>query len=887
MRSDQGQTILLSDYRPPDYLIETVELDIVLHRTATRVRSRLTIRPSPDGRPGAPLRLDGDGLVAHAVVLDGSALQLTTELVTPDSLTIETPPQRPFTLEIETLLDPAANTQLMGLYRSGSAYCTQCEAEGFRRITYMLDRPDVLAVYTTRIEAAKEDAPVLLGNGNLVESGDCEDPGRHYAVWHDPFPKPCYLFALVGGTLDVLSDSFTTMTGRTVRLGIYVEPGKVPLAAYAMDALKRSMRWDERAFGREYDLDVFNIVAVSDFNMGAMENKGLNVFNDKYVLASSRTATDGDYAGIETVIAHEYFHNWTGNRITCRDWFQLCLKEGLTVFRDQEFSSDERSRPVKRIADVRTLRLRQFSEDAGPLAHNVRPDRYQEINNFYTATIYEKGAEIIRMLRQLVGPADFTRGMSSYFDRYDGTAATIEQFLGCFADASGRDLAIFQRWYEQAGTPELRVASRFDAAAAALTLDLSQTTPPTPGQPTKLPVVIPVAFGLVGADGAPVDLDKLEAEGLSAAELHSCIIEFDGAERQIHFSGLGQRVVPSLLRGFSAPVRLVTDLSEADLVTLLAYDSDSFNRWQAAQTLATRLLLDNAAHLRRGEATRPLGSALASAYLAVLEDPQGDPAFMAQVLTLPTEADLARECGSDVDPDALHGAREALRRDLGTALRDALRRHATPPTAPMPYSPSAPDAGRRALRNTALWLLAAGAPEEGSALSTAQFEASDNMTDQFAALGVASLMPGPAREDLLGRFQVLYADEPLVGDKWLGLQAAIPEPETLDRVRNLMTHPSFSMATPNRVYALIGGFAANQTQFNRRDGKGYEFLAEIVLALDGKNPQVAARMLNGFRLWQTMEKDRQAHAEAALARIARQPSLSADVSEIVNRLLAR
>ena len=887
MRSDQGQTILLSDYRPPDHLIDTVELDIVLHRTATRVRSRLKIRPNPAGRAGAPLRLDGDGLVAHAVALDGSALPLTTELVTPDALTIATPPQRPFMLEIETLLDPSANTQLMGLYRSGSAYCTQCEAEGFRRITYMLDRPDVLAVYTTRIEAAKDDAPVLLGNGNPVEAGDCEDHGRHYAVWHDPFPKPCYLFALVGGTLDVMSDSFTTMTGRTVRLGIYVEPGKVPFAAYAMDALKRSMAWDERAFGREYDLDVFNIVAVSDFNMGAMENKGLNVFNDKYILASSRTATDGDYAGIETVIAHEYFHNWTGNRITCRDWFQLCLKEGLTVFRDQEFSSDERSRPVKRIADVRTLRLRQFSEDAGPLAHNVRPDRYQEINNFYTATIYEKGAEIIRVLRQLIGPADFARGMSSYFDRYDGTAATIEQFLGCFAEASGRDLAAFQRWYEQAGTPELRVASRFDDTAGTLTLDLNQTTPPTPGQPTKLPVVIPVAFGLVEADGATVDLGRLAAEGLSAAELRSGIIELDAAERHIRFAGLGKRAVPSLLRGFSAPVRLVTDLSEADLVTLLAHDSDSFNRWQAAQTLATRLLLDNAAHLRRGEATRPLGPALASAYLAVLEDPQGDPAFVAQVLTLPSEADLARECRSDVDPDALHGAREALRRDLGTALRDALRRHATPPADPMPYSPSAPDAGRRALRNTALWLLAAGSPEEGLALATAQFETADNMTDQFAALGVASLMPGPAREDLLGRFQVLYADEPLVGDKWLSLQAAIPEPETLDRVRRLMTHPSFSMATPNRVYALIGGFAANQTQFNRRDGKGYEFLAEIVLALDAKNPQVAARMLNGFRLWQTIEKDRQAHAEAALARIARQPSLSADVSEIVTRLLAR
>ncbi|MDX7950374.1 aminopeptidase N [Lichenihabitans sp. Uapishka_5] len=886
MRTDQGQPILLSDYRPPDHLIETVELDIVLHRTATRVRSRLRIRPNPAGRADAPLRLDGDGLVPHAVWLEGTALPVTADLVTPDRLMLATPPRHAFTLEVETLLDPSANTQLMGLYRSGSAYCTQCEAEGFRRITYMLDRPDVLAVYTTRIEADRRDAPVLLGNGNCIEAGPCPDPDRHYAVWHDPFPKPCYLFALVGGALDCLSDSFTTASGRIVELGIYVEPGKTAQAVYAMDALKRSMRWDETAFGREYDLDVFNIVAVSDFNMGAMENKGLNVFNDKYILASPRTATDGDYAGIETVIAHEYFHNWTGNRITCRDWFQLCLKEGLTVFRDQEFSADERSRAVKRIADVRTLRLRQFTEDAGPLAHNVRPNRYVEINNFYTATIYEKGAEIIRMLRHLIGRTAFDQGMTLYFDRHDGTAATIEHFLSCFAEASGRDLTAFGRWYDQAGTPELRVSTQFDAASNSLVIDLAQITAPTPGQPSKGPMVIPIDFGLVDRNGAPVRLDGITADGLSEAELRSGVIAFDTPQRRIVLRGLDHPVVPSLLRGFSAPVRLVTDLSEADLATLLAHDSDSFNRWQAAQTLATRVLLDDTARMRRGEAAAPLPPSLTAAFAAVLDDPQADPAFVAQVLTLPGEADLARDLGQDVDPDALHAAREAMRLGLGRALGNSLRRHAAAPETAAPYSPASADAGRRALRNTALSLLAAGAPEEGQALAEARFAAADNMTDQLAALATACLVPGPGREDMLARFHASFADEPLVTDKWLALQASIPEPGTLDRVRHLMTHPAFSMGTPNRIYALIGGFAANQSQFNRRDGAGYAFLAEIVLVLDGKNPQVAARMLNAFRLWRTMESTRRTLAEAALRRITQQTSLSTDVGDILTRLLA-
>ena len=885
MRTDQGQPTLLSDYRAPDYLIDTIELDVVLHRTATRVCSTLSIRPNPKGRAAAPLKLDGDGILAQRVMLDGDEVDLGSGRVTPDGLEIEAPPQRPFTLTVETLLDPTANTRLMGLYRSGSAYCTQCEAEGFRRITYALDRPDVLSVFTTRIEADKSDAAILLGNGNLVEAADCAEAGRHFAVWHDPFPKPCYLFALVGGNLDWLQDSFTTASGRQVQLGIYVEPGKVPLAGYAMDALKRSMRWDEKAFGREYDLDIFNIVAVSDFNMGAMENKGLNVFNDKYILASAQTATDTDYASIETVIAHEYFHNWTGNRITCRDWFQLCLKEGLTVFRDQEFSSDERSRPVKRIADVRTLRLRQFPEDAGPLAHNVRPVKYLEINNFYTATIYEKGAEIIRMLRQLIGADLFAQGMTLYFDRYDGTAATIEEFVECFADASGRDLSHFSQWYGQAGTPELRVSSRFDRASSTLTLDLAQSTAPTQGQPTKRPLVIPVAFGLVGGSGAPIGLAGLTVEGASETELHTGVIELSTTERRITFAGLSEPAVPSLLRGFSAPVTVASDLTEADLAVLLARDSDSFNRWQAAQTLATRTLMRLTAQARNGGKLDPVDPSLIAAFRSVLDDEKADPAFVAQTMMLPTEADIGRDLGEDVDTDAVHVARETLRAALGSSLRASLLHHYDRLAEAGPYSPAASDAGRRALRNTALWLMAGGDPEAGAARAVAQFEAADNMTDRLAALSVVSLIPGSEREALLNRFYAMFEGDALVGDKWLALQGSIPEAGTLDRVRTLMAHPAFSMATPNRVYSLIGSFSGNPTQFNRVDGQGYDFVADIVLALDGKNPQVAARILNAFRAWRTMEPRRQERAAVALRRISTQDMLSPDVRDVVTRSL--
>ncbi len=815
-----------------------------------------------------------------SVALDGTALDLSAGFATPDRLTIEHPPQRPFTLSIETLLDPAANTKLTGLYRSGSAYCTQCEAEGFRRITYYLDRPDVLAVFTTRIEADVADAAVLLGNGNPVSAGAVAGTGRHFAVWHDPHPKPSYLFALVGGNLEVLRDSFRTSEGREVSLGIYVEPGKVRYAGYAMDALKRSMRWDETAFGRAYDLDVFNIVAVSDFNMGAMENKGLNIFNDKYVLASPQTATDADYAGIETVIAHEYFHNWTGNRITCRDWFQLSLKEGLTVFRDQEFTADERSRPVKRIADVRALRARQFAEDAGPLAHSVRPDSYREINNFYTATIYEKGAEVIRMLKTLIGPEAFGHGMALYFERFDGTAATVEDFLGCFAESSGRNLDHFSRWYVQAGTPEVRATSDYDATDRVLHLDLHQETAPTPGQPNKEPLVIPLGFGLVAPGGRTQPVVTGNQNGLTADEARQGVVELVTASRRISFKDVQPGTIPSLLRGFSAPVHLRLDLADGDLLSLLTHDSDPFNRWEAAQRVLTRGILQRV----RGDGL-PDSAAIAEGLGAVLADAALDPAFKAQVLTLPSEADLARELARDVDPDAIEGARREIRAGIGRRLGDALRKHYVDHEGAGPYSPDASSAGKRALRNAVLGLLAAGDPENGASLAQTQFDAADNMTDTLAALGVLSLIPGQAREDALARFYASFRDEALVVDKWFALQASIPEASTLDRVRTLMTHPAFSLSTPNRIYALIGSFSANATQFNRADGAGYDLVAEVVLLLDSKNPQVGARVLNAFRSWRTMEGGRRQRAEAALRRIVAQPSLSPDVNDIAIRLV--
>jgi aminopeptidase N len=875
MRTDIPTMTRLEDYRPSDFLIDTIDLDVRLDPTETRIRAVLAIRPNPAGRAGAPLVLDGDELVLTGLLLDGADMEPSQFTAAPDALTLLAPPPRPFTLTIDTVVNPTANTKLMGLYRSSGVYCTQCEADGFRRITYSLDRPDILSVYTTRIEADRDEAPVLLGNGNPSEAGRVGE-NRHYAVWHDPFPKPGYLFALVGGRLGMIGSTYVTSSGRPVAIAVYVEPGKEDRAAYALDALARSMRWDERVFGREYDLEVFNIVAVSDFNMGAMENKGLNIFNDKYVLASPETATDADYAGIETVIAHEYFHNWTGNRITCRDWFQLCLKEGLTVFRDQEFSSDERSRSVHRIAEVRALRARQFAEDAGPLAHPVRPTRYREINNFYTATVYEKGAELVRMLKTLLGEADFARGMTRYFERFDGTAATVEDFLSAFAAVSGRDLSHFALWYEQAGTPAVAAESHYVADTRRYRLTLRQATPATPGQPDKRPLVIPIRLGFIGPDGQPLDLasERIGKDG---------VFVLDRAEDELVFDS-AVRPVPSLLRGFSAPVKLTLDLDTADLLALLRHDSDAFNRWQAAQIVAMRLFV---AEIRGGITDEAGATVFAEALAGFLErDATRDPAFAALVLALPGETEIAQELASDVDPDAVHRARERLRGHLGRALGPLLARLRDDLGDPAEYTPDAPGAGRRSLRNAALDLIAAGDPASGERLAGLQAETASNMTDRLAALATISRIPGDTREAAFAAFGRRFNDEPLVLDKWFALQASISEAGTLTRIEGLTAHPGFSFGNPNRVRSLIGGFAlGNPTQFNAPDGSGYRFLADTVIALNGSNPQIAARLLTALGSWRMLEPNRRAAAEAGLRRIVAAPNLSPDVADIATRSL--
>jgi aminopeptidase N len=888
MRTEEPRPIRLEDYRPPDWLIETVELDVALHPTATRVRAKLHVRPNRLGAP-APLVLDGDELTLHSIRLDGKPLPAESFVATPDRLTIAQAPRRPFELEIETVLDPADNTKLMGLYRAGPTYCTQCEAEGFRRITYFLDRPDVMAVYTTRIEADKKEAAVLLSNGNLIAQGDLPgtSPGssRHFAIWHDPFPKPSYLFALVGGNLGCVKDTFTTMSGRNVSLAIYVEPGKEDRCHYAMDSLKRAMRWDEVAFGREYDLDIFMIVAVSAFNMGAMENKGLNIFNDKFVLASPVTATDGDYASIEAVIAHEYFHNWTGDRITCRDWFQLCLKEGLTVFRDQEFTADQRSRAVERISDVRGLRAHQFVEDAGPLAHPVRPTLYHEINNFYTATVYEKGAEVVRMIKTLLGETTFRAGMDLYFARHDGQAATVEQFVQCFADVSGRDMRQFMRWYSQAGTPEIKIEPHYDPAACNFRLDIAQNILPTPGQPNKEPMLIPLVLGLVGHSGADLPL-MLEGKPLTRG-----VIELTEPRQSFVFTNVVERPVLSLNRGFSAPVKLTMPIDPEHLRFLAAHDCDPFNRWQAIQTSAMTLLKNNVAAIRLGDGPG-LGDELADEGLmdalgATLNDPALEPAFVALTLSPPGEADIAREIGHDVDPDAVFAARRKLRAAIGARHSGLLAATYERMITPGAFRPDAQSAGRRALKNVCLDLLAMTETDAAIARAFTQYRNADNMTDRIAALETLATHDRPERAAAFEDFYTRYADDPLVIDKWFSLQATIPEPATLDRVRGLTRHPAFSAANPNRIRALIGAFAlANHTQFNRSDGAGYNFVADFVLELDPKNPQVAARLMSAFRSWRALEAQRRGHAKAVLRRVAAKPALSRDVHDIVARTLA-
>jgi aminopeptidase N len=879
MKTDTHETIFLKDYAPPPYRIDTVHLDVSLHPTATRVRSKLKLRRNA-GAPEGKLELDGEALELVGVKLDGRALTLRDYHVSRHGLLIHRVPTKPFTLEIETLCDPTANTTLSGLYRSRGVYTTQCEAQGFRRITYFLDRPDVMSVYTTRIEADIADAGTLLGNGNPTERGTLAGGSRHYAVWHDPHPKPSYLFALVGGNLASMASSFRTAEGRDVDLRIYVEPGKQDRCGWAMDALKRSMRWDEERFGRCYDLDVFNIVAVSDFNMGAMENKGLNIFNDRLILASPATATDQSYADIERIIAHEYFHNWTGNRITCRDWFQLCLKEGLTVYRDQEFSADTRSRAVQRIIDVRNLKTRQFAEDAGPLAHPVRPDRYIEINNFYTSTVYEKGAELVRMIATLIGERAFCAGMDLYFERHDNTAATVEDFIACFAAASGADLDDFMTWYRQAGTPVVRATFAHDPATRRATLKLAQATPPTPGQPTKAPVPIPIRLGLVSATGRDVPArrlgDAVNAEG---------VLVLRQPEATIHFDGLKQRPIPSLLRGFSAPVTLHLDLSDADLAFLMARDSDTFSRWQAAQTYATRLLAaDVAARVAGTKRTKPAGYIAALA--ACLDNTKLDPALRALLATPPGFGEITRHLATDIDPDAIHAAQTAFAKAIGTALGEPLTALYHAMEVKGRYSPLAKPAGRRALRNRALALLFTRGRREDVALARAHFDRATNATDETMALALLTSTRSTARREALARFHQRWRDDHIMINHWFIAQATAPLDDTLAVVTELLAHPAFSLTNPNKVQALIGAFSnANPVAFHRPDGSGYDFLANQVRALDRINPQMAARLVGAFKTWRTLESGRRSRVKSTLTSLAATRNLSRDVYEIVSRML--
>ena len=864
--------VRLADYVPPAFLVDEVELDVRLAPTAAKVRSRLHLRRNPKG--SGPLFLNGEGLKPLGFKLDGRLLEPGDYALTEQGLTLQGAPDA-FVFESEVEIDPQANTLLEGLYMSGGRFCTQCEAEGFRRITFFPDRPDVLAKYTVRIEADRA-FPRLLANGNRVEQGELEG-GRHYAVWRDPFPKPSYLFAMVAGELDELADSFTTVSGRKIDLCIYVDPGQSPRAVYAMDALKRSMRWDEEAYGREYDLDLFMIVAVRDFNFGAMENKGLNIFNSSLLLADPATATDLDYERIESVIAHEYFHNWTGNRVTCRDWFQLCVKEGLTVFRDQGFSADQRGEAVQRIKDVKALRARQFPEDAGPLAHPVRPDAYVEINNFYTATVYEKGSELIRMLKTLLGAETFRRGMDLYFETFDGQAVTVEDFLSSFARASGRDLSSFFRWYGQAGTPEIRIESEWDEAVGVLALRLSQTTAPTPGQPDKASLVFPIRLGLLDEEGRP---QAFRAPG-DDQPVHETVLVLDQGEAEVRLEGVERAPVISALRGFSAPVKLSTDAPSEHRFVRLAGDPDLFNRWEAGQSLARDLILARACGQPDAEGERAFARALGRA----VSDQSVDRAFKALLLLPPGEQDLALAM-RPADPQAIHEAREALRRTVAEELRASLEALHEELESQDGFSPDAGSAGRRALRNAALELLAATRAPEDAARAGRHFEAAGNMTDAMAALNALVFIGGPASEQALAAFYARWRHEPLVVDKWFSAQARSAGPDAVGRVIGLTLHPAYDLKTPNRMRALVQTFSqGNPARFHDPSGQGYRFLADQILAVDKVNPTTAARLVEPLGGWRRYKPELGVLMRKELERILATPGVSRNVVELAAKAL--
>ncbi len=857
-------TILREAYRPPDWLVPEVSLTFALGLDETRVSSTLSVTRNPQGGGARTLRLNGDGIAALSVKVDGKAAN-DWRMDGPDLL-VELAGDT-HTIEVDTLVYPAANSQLMGLYASNAMLCTQCEAEGFRRIAFFPDRPDVLSIYRVRIEGDKAAFPILLSNGNCTATGEGAD-GSHWAEWHDPWPKPCYLFALVAGDLVVNRSSFTTCGGRKVDLAIWVRAGDEERTAHAMDSLIAAMKWDEEAFGREYDLDLFNIVAVSDFNMGAMENKSLNVFNTRYVLADPETATDADYDGIEGVIGHEYFHNWSGNRITCRDWFQLSLKEGFTVLRDQLFSAAMGSEAVKRIEDVRVLRAAQFPEDSGPLAHPIRPDSYLEISNFYTATIYNKGAEVIRMMRTLAGPERFRQGTDLYFARHDGEAATCEDFVAAIEDGAGLDLTQFRRWYSQAGTPQVK--ARLSHEGDIATLHLEQSVPATPGQPDKQPVPIPLRLALFDRDSGQHRGEEL--------------VVLSEPQAAFHFDGFAKRPVLSINRGFSAPVAIHADTPAADLVFLARHDDDPFARYEAMQSLVVQHLVAAVSGGMLCDAERQAGrDAIGRALAAVIDDPALDDLMRGELMILPAESYLAEQL-LVADPAAIRAEREALKAWLGKNLEGALTAMHDRACA-VPYSRDAAARGARKLKTQALVTLAAAVPQEAAVRAAAQYRAADNMTDRQGALMVLAGLEVPERAELLADFHRRYAGNPLVIDKWFSLQAGSLHPDVLAQVAVLAQHPDFTLANPNRVRALYMGFTMNPGAFHAAGGEGYRMIADLILALDPLNAQTAARFVPPLGRWRRIEVQRSSLMRAELERIAAAPNLSRDTSEQVTKSL--
>ncbi len=876
MKDAQPRTVYLKDYRVPDYLVDSTRLRFELQPRSTLVRSELHIRRNPAaGTDLPPLVLDGVELELLSVSIDGELVPASRYQELPEGLSI--PVDKPeFVLEIHNRINPEENTSLEGLYLSNGMYCTQCEAEGFRKITFYPDRPDVMSTFTTTIVAPKQ-YPVLLSNGNEIERGTTED-GRQFVTWEDPFAKPSYLFALVAGDLQHVEDTFTTASGRAVKLQIFTEAKNIGKCDHAMRSLKKSMRWDEEVYGREYDLDIFMVVAVDHFNMGAMENKGLNIFNSACVLASPKTATDASYQRIEAIVAHEYFHNWSGNRVTCRDWFQLSLKEGFTVFRDAEFSADMNSRAVKRIEDVSMLRTTQFAEDAGPMSHPVRPDSYMEISNFYTLTVYEKGAEVVRMIHTLLGADGFRKGSDLYFERHDGQAVTCEDFVKAMEDANGVDFSQFRRWYSQAGTPVLDVSDEFDAASGTYSLTIRQSCPATPGQQEKLPFHIPFALGLLGRDGEALPLDT--------AGNTEQVLEITESEQTFRFHGFAQKPLPSLLRGFSAPVKVRYEYSSEDLLFLMRCDSDEFNRWDAGQRLAF-MALEKLQEDFRQQRPLELPPALVNAYRSVLQNRELDPALVAEILALPSAQTLA-EHAETIDAEAIIAAREFARRELALALKDDLLACYQRFHDDREYSPSAADIAARSLKNTCLSYLCVTEETEQLALAEAQFAAAGNMTDSAVALAaLVNHAPEQVAQSALESFYQRWQQDTQVVELWLGLQSSSAQRGTLENVRGLMQHPAFELKNPNKVRAVIGGFAnRNFNQFHRADGSGFDFLAEQVIALDKLNPQIAARLVTPITRWKKYTADLGDKMRAALQSVMDSGKLSRDLYEVVSKSLA-